>query len=61
MKNRGDESIWVIIHIYIEMLQGNYLYSYLKEENFHFFFFYTIREEMDRTGPAWRDQGAWYQ
>jgi hypothetical protein len=31
MKNRGDESIQVIIHIYIEMSQGNSLYSYLKQ------------------------------
>jgi hypothetical protein len=35
MKNRGDEPIWAIIHIYMEVAQGNSLCSYL------FFFFHT--------------------
>jgi hypothetical protein len=29
-KNRGDEPFWVILHIYMEMSQGNSLHSYLK-------------------------------
>jgi hypothetical protein len=29
-KNGGDEPIWVIIHSYMEMSQGNSLFSYLK-------------------------------
>jgi hypothetical protein len=37
-KNRGDEPICVIIHIYMEMSQGNSLYSYLKQ-NIIFFSF----------------------
>jgi hypothetical protein len=30
-KNRGDEPIQAIIHIYMEMSQWNNLYSYLKQ------------------------------
>jgi hypothetical protein len=36
-KNRGDEPIWVIIHIYVEMSQGNSLHSYLKQMKMSFF------------------------
>jgi hypothetical protein len=36
-KNRGDKPIRVIMHIYMEMLQGNSLYSYLKQK-YHFIF-----------------------
>jgi hypothetical protein len=31
-KNRGDEPIRVIIYMYVEMLQGNSLRSYLKQK-----------------------------
>jgi hypothetical protein len=41
-KNRRDEPMWVIIHIYIEMSQGNCLYSYLKQTKMPFFFFYKL-------------------
>jgi hypothetical protein len=54
-KNRGHETIQVIIHIYMEMSQGNSLHSYLKQEKMPFFFsffFYEIREQEGRTGPA---------
>jgi hypothetical protein len=48
-KIRGDEQIGVIIHIYMEILQGNSLcsYLYLKQTKmlFFFFFFYKIGEE----------------
>jgi hypothetical protein len=37
----------------MEMSQGNSLYSYLKQTNTSFFFFYEIREQEDRTGPVW--------
>jgi hypothetical protein len=52
-KNRGDEPIWVIILIYMEMSQGNFLYIYLKKTKmsflvFFFFFFYKIREQEGR-------------
>jgi hypothetical protein len=35
-KNRGDEPIWVIIHLYMEMSQGDTLYSYLKKTKMSF-------------------------
>jgi hypothetical protein len=38
-KNRGDEPIQVIIHIYMEMSQGNSLCSYLKQAKMPFFSF----------------------
>jgi hypothetical protein len=31
-----DKPIWVIMHIYLEMSQGNSLYSYLKQNVFFF-------------------------
>jgi hypothetical protein len=36
-KNRGDEPIVVIIHIYMEMSQGHSLCSYLKQTKISFF------------------------
>jgi hypothetical protein len=37
-KNQGDEPIWVIIHIYMEMSQGNFLCSCLKLTKLSIFF-----------------------
>jgi hypothetical protein len=55
-KNRGDEPIRVITHVYIEISQGNSLcsYLYLKKAKMSFFsfFFYKIREQGGRTGPV---------
>jgi hypothetical protein len=31
-KNRGDKLIQLIIHIYMEMSQENFLYSYIKQK-----------------------------
>jgi hypothetical protein len=36
--NRGNESICVVIHTYIEMSQENSLYSYLKQAKISYFF-----------------------
>jgi hypothetical protein len=44
-KVRGDEPVWVIIHIYMEMSQGNSLCSYFKQTKISFFFFYKIGEQ----------------
>jgi hypothetical protein len=53
-KDRG-ESIRVIIHIYIEMSQGNSLYSYLKQTKMSFL-------QNQRTGEQNRScLGGWYQ
>jgi hypothetical protein len=53
-KNRGDKTIQVIIHIYMEMSQGNSLCSYLKPAKMSFFsFFYKIGEQENGTGSAW--------
>jgi hypothetical protein len=38
-KNRGDKPNWAIIHIYMEMPQGNSLCSYLKQAKMSFFIF----------------------
>jgi hypothetical protein len=35
-KNRGDEPIRVLINIYMEMLHGNTLYSYLNQTKMPF-------------------------
>jgi hypothetical protein len=35
-KNRGDEPIQVIIHMYMEISQGNFLYGYLKQTEMSF-------------------------
>jgi hypothetical protein len=56
-KIRGYEPIGVIIHIYMEISQGNSLccYFYLKQAKMSFFFlffFYQIREQNGGTGPA---------
>jgi hypothetical protein len=52
-KNRGDEPIGVIIHIYMELSQRNSLcgYFYLKQAKipFFLFFFYKIREQEGGT------------
>jgi hypothetical protein len=40
-KNRGDEPVWVIIHIYMEISQGNSRCSYLKQIKMPFSFSFT--------------------
>jgi hypothetical protein len=42
----------------MEMLQGNSLYSYLKQTKCHFFF-YKMGPQESRTGPAWEDWYKW--
>jgi hypothetical protein len=44
--------MWVIIHIYMEMSQGNSLCSNHKQAKMSFFFFHKIGEHEGRTGPA---------
>jgi diaminopimelate decarboxylase len=44
-KNRGDESICVIIHIHMEMSQGNSLHSYLKQTKMLFFSFTKLENQ----------------
>jgi hypothetical protein len=57
-KKRGDESIQIIVHIYIEMSQRNNVYSYLKQKCL-FFFFYINREQEGKTGPVWGSGTSW--
>jgi hypothetical protein len=57
-KNIGDEPIWVITHIHMEISQGNFLCSYLylnkQKCNFFFFLFCSTKSENEgRTGPSW--------
>jgi hypothetical protein len=42
----GDEPIWVIIHIYMEISQWNTLYNYVKETKMSFF---SKTENRDRS------------
>jgi hypothetical protein len=63
-KIREDKPIGVIIHMYMEIAQGNSLYlSQAKMSCFSFylfsFFFYKIREQESRTGPV--QGGGWHQ
>jgi hypothetical protein len=53
-KNRGEESIGIIIQVYMELSQGNSLCSYLKQAKVSIFSFsfYKISEQEGRTGPA---------
>jgi hypothetical protein len=56
MKNRGDEPVGVMIHIYMEISQGNSLccYLYLKQAKMlcFLFFFYKISEQEGGTSPG---------
>jgi hypothetical protein len=49
-KNRGDEPMQVIIHIYMEITQGNSLCSYLKQTEMSVL---KNREQGGKTGPVW--------
>jgi hypothetical protein len=67
MKKNRDEPIGVIIHIYMEISQGNSLcsYLYLQKIKMSFFFLFSfffdkIREQEDGTGPAGVRE-CWYQ
>jgi hypothetical protein len=51
-KIRGDEPIWVIIYIYMEMYQLYTLYSDPKQTKMSFFF-YKNKEQEGKTGSAW--------
>jgi hypothetical protein len=57
-KRRGDEPVRDIIHIYMEMSQGNALYSYLKQTKMSPFFLL----QNWKTGGKNRSSlvGAWY-
>jgi hypothetical protein len=60
-RTRRDESIEVVMHLYMETTQGNFLCSYLylklaKTSRFSYcllsFLYYKIREQEGRTGFA---------
>jgi hypothetical protein len=60
MKKNKDEPNWVIIHIYLEISQGNSLCSYLKQQIsiiFFSFLVYKIRTEGQNRSYG----GRWYQ
>jgi hypothetical protein len=52
-KNRGDEPIRIIIHIYMEMSQGNSCIAILNKQKCHFFFCYKNKEQKGKAGPVW--------
>jgi hypothetical protein len=49
-KNKEKKRIRAIIHIYMEMSQGNSLQSYVKQKKFHFFC--KNREQEGKTGTS---------
>jgi hypothetical protein len=54
-KNRGDEPIGVIIHIYMEISKETlYVAIFISNKQRHhfFLFFYKIAEHEDETNPA---------
>jgi hypothetical protein len=51
IKQLKIKPIQVIIHIYIEMLQGNSL-TILNKQKCHFFFLYKIGEQEGGSGPV---------
>jgi hypothetical protein len=61
---RGNEPIGVILPIYMEILQGNSLCSFLSQTSknvmflFFSFFFNKTGEQEEGRGPGW---GNWYQ
>jgi hypothetical protein len=58
-KIRRDKPIGVIIHMYMEMSQGNSLYLKHAKMSFFSFFFHKIRQRERGTVPA--QKGVWYQ
>jgi hypothetical protein len=50
-KNRGDEPIWVIMHIYMEMSQWNTIQSYLKQKG------WTGRQNRSYLGCCYQWEG----
>jgi hypothetical protein len=48
-RNRGDEPIQVIVHVYMETSQGNSLCSYLKQGKMSFFSFPSTKSENRRV------------
>jgi hypothetical protein len=64
-KNRGDEPIGVIIHIYMKISQGDapcsYLYLKQAKMSFFSFFFYKIREQEGKQVLPGGGRGDWYQ
>jgi hypothetical protein len=61
-KIMGNKPIWVIIHIYMEISQGNSLcsYLYLKLKKCHFFFFLleNRRTGMQNRSCLWWGEGV---
>jgi hypothetical protein len=51
-------TIGVVTHVYMEMSQGNSLYSYLKQTNMSFFFLLQNCRTVGQNGSC---LGGWYQ
>jgi hypothetical protein len=58
-KNRGNEPVQVIVHIYIEMSQGNSQCSYLKQTKMSFFLLQNQRIQCLCYQVLPRE-GGWY-
>jgi hypothetical protein len=57
-KNRGDKPIWTKIHIYMEISQGNSLYSYLKQKKSSFFSFIKWEKRRAEQILSWGEGGT---
>jgi hypothetical protein len=54
-KNRGDEPVRVIIHIYVESHKETRCVAILNKQKCHIFiFFYKIGEQEGGTDSVWR-------
>jgi hypothetical protein len=58
-KIRGDKPIWIIIHLYMKISQGNSFYSYLypNKQKYYFFLFSSTKSENRRAEQACRGRG----
>jgi hypothetical protein len=60
-KNRGDEPVRVIIHVYMEMHKKTPCVDILNKQKCHFFlsfFFYEIREQDSEQVLGWGKLGT---
>jgi hypothetical protein len=60
-KNRGDEPIQAIIHINMEVPQGNSMFSYIKQAKMSVFFFLLQNWKTGRQNVSFLTRGSWYQ
>jgi hypothetical protein len=59
-KTRGNELIWVIVHTYMEISQGNSLCSFCsKKQKCHFFLFSSTKPENRKAEQVLLEKGCY--